>query len=85
MKVPDTSGTSRRSIDTDKPHPAAKFWRKRAVCTFYGFSPSNLDRKVKAGDFPAPVKLGPNTVAWLSAEVIAWGDARIAERDGVAA
>lgn len=84
MKI-DTSGTNRRTIDTNKPDPVAKFWRKRAVCTFGGFSPSALDRKVKARDFPAPVKLGPNTVAWIAAEVQQWAADRIAARDKVAA
>lgn len=39
----------------------------------------------KAGRFPRRVPVGENRVGWLLSEVEAWIDARIAERDGVAA
>ena len=29
-------------------------------------------RRCRAGDFPAPVKIGPNSVAWYADEVEAW-------------
>lgn len=79
----NTSGKNRRTIDTNKPDPVAKFWRKRAVCTLLGFSPSTMDRLVrtKTEGFPAPVKLGPNTVAWVAEEVQKWAADRIAARD----
>jgi prophage regulatory protein len=37
-------------------------------------------RKVKAGDFPAPVKIGHRN-AWVESEVDQWIVARIRERD----
>jgi predicted DNA-binding transcriptional regulator AlpA len=44
-----------------------------------------LSRWIKAGRFPKPVHLGPNTTAWASDEVDAF-EARIrAEREGRAA
>jgi prophage regulatory protein len=35
--------------------------------------------------FPRPIKLGPNTAAWLAADVQAWCAAREAEAQKVAA
>jgi prophage regulatory protein len=29
-------------------------------------------RKIRAGKFPAPVQLGPNSVAWFEDEILAW-------------
>jgi predicted DNA-binding transcriptional regulator AlpA len=34
--------------------------------------PNTLWRKVKSGEFPAPVKLGPNSTAWKLSDVEAW-------------
>ena len=34
------------------------------------------------GEAPKPVRLGPRSVGWLRAELLAWVDARITERDG---
>jgi prophage regulatory protein len=40
------------------------------------FSSATLWRKVNAGDFPKPVKLGPGITAWRAADVAAWVAAR---------
>lgn len=66
------------------PDPAAALWRLPAVCSYNQFSRSTLLRKVAAGEFPRPIRLGSNSVAWPAAEVIAWAANRIAERDKVA-
>lgn len=47
-----------------------------------GMSPATIYRRVKAGAFPAPVKIGTRASAWVAAEVDRWVAARIAERDG---
>jgi prophage regulatory protein len=41
----------------------------------------HVDREEKAGRFPKRVQLGPNSVAWLEDEIIAWQAERIAARD----
>ena len=66
-----------------KPAPdlAAAHWRLQAVCRYNQFSRSTLLRKVARKEFPSPIRLGPNSIAWPAAEVIAWAAARIAERD----
>ena len=38
---------------------------------------SSIYAKAKAGDFPAPIKLGVKTV-WIESEIDAWLDAQIA-------
>lgn len=53
------------------------------ACT--GLSRSEIYRRVSAGDFPAPVKLGERASAWPEHEVAAWCEARIAARDAKAA
>ncbi len=37
---------------------------------------SSIWRNVKAGTFPAPVKLGPMTTAWRAEDIHAWIDAQ---------
>jgi prophage regulatory protein len=44
------------------------------------FSRVHIDRLQKAGKFPKKVMLGPNTAAYLESEILAWLEARIAER-----
>jgi prophage regulatory protein len=48
-----------------------------------GLSRSGLYAAIAAGNFPKPVKLGPNAraIAWPSEEIDAWIAERIAERE----
>ena len=62
--------------------PAARFWRLPKVREYLGISRSTLLRAVDAGEFPRPVKLTANCVAWPAAEVEAWAAKRIAARNG---
>ena len=45
---------------------------KQLLESYLPFSGSTLWRKVRAGDFPAPVKLGPAITAWREREVASW-------------
>lgn len=36
------------------------------------FSPATLWRKVKAGDFPQPIRVSPGITAWSLAEIETW-------------
>ncbi|HEY5780338.1 MAG TPA: AlpA family transcriptional regulator [Lysobacter sp.] len=49
-----------------------------------GLSRSEIYRRVAAGEFPQPVKLGERASAWSSAEVDSWIVGRIAARDAKA-
>ena len=55
--------------------------RQRQVCERVGYSQMHIWRLEKAGRFPRRMKLGPNSVGWVSTEIDAWIEARIAERD----
>ncbi|MCE7031732.1 AlpA family transcriptional regulator [Lysobacter sp. GX 14042] len=46
-----------------------------------GLSRTEIYRQVKAGTFPAPVKIGSRSSAWIASEVDSWIEARIAARD----
>jgi prophage regulatory protein len=48
-------------------------------------SRSEIYRRIAAGHFPQPVKLGERASAWNAAEVDSWIAARIAARDAKAA
>ena len=54
--------------------------RKPELCRILGVSPVTLWRWTRCRDFPAPIKLGPNSVGWLEAEIDDWLAARAAER-----
>ena len=59
----------------------ARFRRLPKVREYLGISRSTLLRAVEAGEFPRPVRLTTNCVAWPAAEVEAWAAKRIAARD----
>lgn len=52
-----------------------------AVSNITGVPASSIYRKVAAGEFPAPIKLGESASGWLLSEVEAWIEARREERD----
>jgi prophage regulatory protein len=61
--------------------------RLSAVSCRTGLSRSEIYRRVAAHPptFPRPIKIGARASAWSSAEVDAWIERRIAERDGALA
>ena len=48
------------------------FIRQKQLLPILGFSAPTLWRKVKAGTFPKPIKLGQNITAWRVREVNQW-------------
>ena len=54
------------------PLPDTGFVRQRLLLRFVPFSKSTLWRRVKAGEFPAPVKLSEGVTAWRAEEVRRW-------------
>jgi predicted DNA-binding transcriptional regulator AlpA len=50
--------------------------RKRNVRGIIPFSPATLWRKVKAGEFPEPVKLSVGVTAWRVEDIRAWMDSK---------
>lgn len=66
--------------------PAVRnFLRLPQVIRLTGLAKSTIYRLAACGDFPAQVKLGPRTSAWVADEVERWIADRIASRDAVRA
>lgn len=42
------------------------------LCLRTGLSRSTIWRQTKAGTFPLPIRLGPNSVGWMSNEIGHW-------------
>lgn len=69
---------------THSPLPASGFIRQADLigkpaagkAGFLPFSSATLWRKVKAGEFPKPVKLSERVTAWALEDVHAWAQAR---------
>jgi len=61
-----------RQFDQALVLPDTGFVRQRLLLRFVPFSKSTLWRRVKAGDFPAPVKLSIGITAWKAEEVRNW-------------
>lgn len=55
--------------------------RLKEVCRRTGKSRSDIYRSIVEGRFPAPVKLGERSSAWVEAEIAHWVAGRIAKRD----
>lgn len=64
-------------------HDAAppRLIRMPQVVKMTALSKSEIWRRVRAGNFAQPHKLGPATTVFVEAEIAAWVLARIAERD----
>jgi len=61
-----------------------RFLRRAAVESATGLPRSTIYDMIADGRFPKPVKIGPKVAAWRESEIIAWQQARIAERDTAA-
>ena len=61
-----------------------KFLRLPDVLERTGYKRTTIYEMIKAGNFPAPVHLGPRAVAWVESEVEAWMQERIDARDQAA-
>lgn len=63
-----------KTNDTPTLPPTGYVRQSRLIPHIIPFSSSTLWRKVKAGEFPAPVKLSPRVTAWRAEDVRAWMD-----------
>jgi predicted DNA-binding transcriptional regulator AlpA len=58
---------------------------RHEVADFIGYSIASIDRMVKSGEMPAPIKLSERSVRFDGAAVAAWLSAAKAKRDAKAA
>jgi len=66
-------------------HSPNRLVRLPEVVQTVGLRRSEIYRRVRAGTFPTPIRLGPNAVAWLHSDLQQFIAARVAEsRKGAA-
>lgn len=56
-----------------------EFIRLHEVKKLTGLSTATIYRMAASGKFPKQVKLGEHAVAWVKAEVLQWGQERVAQ------
>ncbi len=69
-------------VNVQGPDENARYWRLPAVITYTGRSRTAIYRDPT---FPRPIKIAPNTAAWIAAEIIRWCESREAEAGRAAA
>jgi prophage regulatory protein len=57
------------------------FLRISDVVRVTGLPRSTIFEMAARGSFPKQVRLSPRAVGWIEAEILAWQQARIADRD----
>lgn len=67
--------------DLSPPNPVVRLLSAPEVMDTIGCSRMTLHRWVAAGDFPGPIRTGPNSVRWRADEVQRWIDSRERVRD----
>ena len=55
--------------------------RMPEVVKICGLSRASIYRIIKTKDFPAPVKLSTQAVAWVHHEIMTWVEQRMQQRD----
>ena len=58
-----------------------QFLRRREVAQRLRISETTLWRWARAGHFPKPHRMGPNTVGWLESQITEWVKALSTERN----
>ena len=59
------------------------FYRSRDLPTLTGLSKSEIYRRIKEGEFPAPIKIGAQLSGWLPEDILAWRDSIIRQSQTV--
>lgn len=67
-----TATTKKRTAAETPPATGAAIVRYADLHAIVGLSRAQISRLVRAGKFPLPVPLGPNSVGFLRSEIDAW-------------
>lgn len=59
-------------VDNQVAPPAGKLYRLAQVIDLVALSKSEIYRRIKVQQFPAPAKIGLRAVRWRSADIQAW-------------
>lgn len=62
------------TIEPGSPHLSSEvcFIRLKEVLSISGKSRSSVYASIKKGDFPAPIKVGGRSSAWVKSEILQW-------------
>ncbi|TDK23431.1 AlpA family transcriptional regulator [Luteimonas aestuarii] len=66
---------------TTLPSKGDRVLRIAEVVERTGLKRPTLYKRARAGTFPRPIKLGPNSTGWLESEIDAFLAAAVAQRD----
>lgn len=69
------------SIEHSPARGGIRILRRQQVLDMFQISSSTLYQWINAGQFPAPIELGPNTKGWLQHEIDAMLLKRAKKRD----
>ncbi len=47
-----------------------KFFNRREVATYLGVSESTVQRMVKKGELPSPIRIGPKLIRWSENDIV---------------
>ena len=50
----------------------SKILRMPEVCELTGLGKSTIYKKLSEGSFPAPVRLGPRAMGWMTRDIVGW-------------
>jgi prophage regulatory protein len=82
------TGALRGAPESDTPLPdipLPELLSRHEVARLTGLSPATVERYWREGHMPAPVRLGPNRVAWRRSELNEWIAGRQRVRGAAAA
>ena len=76
--------TLHNGADSGSEPPEELLWNIKTVILKTGLSRPSIYRYMKRGRFPQRRRVGPNRVAWVPAEVVAWieGCPRVVQDEG---
>jgi prophage regulatory protein len=69
-------------MQQETPEAFPRIARPREVRELTGLSKTGLERLIREGKFPKPLKISTRAAGWPLHEVRAWIAQRISERDG---
>ena len=67
--------TTHNGADSGPDPPDELLWNIKAVILKTGLSRPSIYRYMKRGLFPQSRRIGPNRVAWLASDILAWIEA----------
>lgn len=68
-------------VSSSSTRRVAALLKKKEVLQLTGMSNGTLYAMVKSGEFCLPIKLGARSIRFVEAEVAAWIEKRMSERD----